>query len=352
MGQSQYCSAQDLRIAPTPRKWYCAMRCGADNSSMAGKKRQKVREKDITGLKYFEKLAPLLERLHDAGCERDKAGNRQLHFDQYCLLILLYLFNPIVTSLRGIQQASELAKVQKKLGCPRAALGSLSEAASVFDAELLKEIIAELGAELKPLERDARLKDIQHTMTLVDGTLIAALPKVMEASWLKSKTGSGLVKWRLHTHFEVERYVPTRIDVTPNGGGPYDERAVLERTIQSDRLYVMDRGYAKFALFNKIVQVHSSYVCRLRDNSTYEVVEKRDLTAADRAAGVLSDQIVRLCQRQGRRAARPSACAWFASRGRRTPVAASIAAGPRGRPAMASCGSPRTCSMSRRRSSA
>jgi len=29
----------------------------------------------------------------------------------------------------------------------------------------------------------------------------------------------------------------------------------------------MDRGYAKFALFNKIVEAHSSYVCRLRDNS-------------------------------------------------------------------------------------
>jgi hypothetical protein len=259
---------------------------------MAGKKRQKVGEKDIGGLKYFDKIAPLFARLHSAGCQRDKAGNRELHFDQYCLLILLYLFNPIVTSLRGIQQASALAKVQKKLGCPRAALGSLSEASSVFDAELVKELIAELGKELKPLGRDARLKDIQQTMTLVDGTLIAALPKVMEASWLKSHTGSGLVKWRLHTHFEVERYAPARINVTPDEGGPHDERAVLERTLQSDRLYVMDRGYAKFALFNKIVLANSSYVCRLRDNSTYKVTETRELTAADRAANVLSDQIV------------------------------------------------------------
>lgn len=94
---------------------------------MAGKKRQEVREKDVTGLKYFDKLSPMLERLHDVGCDRDKAGNRRLHFDQYCMLILLYLFNPIVTSLRGIQQASELANVQKKLGCPRASLGSLAE---------------------------------------------------------------------------------------------------------------------------------------------------------------------------------------------------------------------------------
>ena len=271
---------------------------------MAGKKRRKIREKDITGLKFFDKLAPLLARLHDAGCGRDKAGNRQLHFDQYAMLILLYLFNPIVTSLRGIQQASELANVQRKLGCRRAALGSLSEAAGVFDAELLKEIIAELGADLKPLARDARLKDIRSTITLVDGTLIAALPRVMEASWLKSQTGSGLVKWRLHTHFEVDRHVPTRIDVAPKGGGPHDERAVLQRSIEADRLYVLDRGYEKFRLFNEIVSARSSYVCRLRDNSTYEVVEARELTQADIGAGVLSDQIVHFSS--GKADARPN----------------------------------------------
>lgn len=270
---------------------------------MAGKKRDRVREKDITGLKYFERLAPLMARLHEVGCERDTAGNRKLHFDQYCLLILLYLFNPVATSLRSLQQASELAKVQKRLGCPRSALGSLSEAGSVFDAQRLLEIVAELGAELAPMGRDWRLKDIQHTLTLVDGTLIAALPKLMDASWRKEGTGSGLVKWRLHTHFEVDRHVPTRITVTPDGGGEDDERAVLERTVESDRLYVMDRGYAKFALFNRIVGVKSSYVCRLRDNSVYEVLEERPVSAADRTAGVVSDQIVRFSS--GKSAARP-----------------------------------------------
>lgn len=140
-------------------------------------------------------------------------------------------------------------------------------------------------------------------MQLVDGTLITALPKLMEASWRKAQTGKGLVKWRLHTHFEVDRHVPTRIEVTPDGGGENDERAVLERTIEADRLYVMDRGYAKFTLFNRIVAAQSSYVCRLRDNSAYEVLEERPLSAADRAAGVLSDQIVRFTS--GKAAARP-----------------------------------------------
>jgi hypothetical protein len=257
------------------------------------RKRRRIQERDITGLKYFDQLAPLLERLHDNGCERDRAGNRRLHYDRYCMLILLYLFNPIVTSLRGIQQASELKNVQRKLGCPRTSLGSLSEATRVFDAESLKEIIGELGDQLAPLAQDKRLSDIKHSITLVDGTLVAALPKIMEASWRKANTGSGLVKWRLHTHFEVLRGVPTRIDVTPNGGGDYDERAVLETTIEGDRLYVADRGYAKFALFNKIVAAGSSYVVRLRDNSVWETVEEKHRNDEAQVDQILSDQIVR-----------------------------------------------------------
>ncbi|MDA1229457.1 MAG: hypothetical protein O2856_01660 [Planctomycetota bacterium] len=96
-------------------------------------KQEDIKEKDITGLKYFAQLAGLLEKLPDVGCERDRSGNRTLHMDEYCLLVLLYLFNPVVTSLRGLQQASDLKKVQKKLGCPRASLGSLSESVAVFE---------------------------------------------------------------------------------------------------------------------------------------------------------------------------------------------------------------------------
>jgi hypothetical protein len=259
-----------------------------------GPRRKRITDADVVGLKYFDRLTPLLARLSDVGCERDRAGNRELHFDQYCMLILLYLFNPIITSLRGLQQASELAKVQKRLGCSRAALGSLSESVAVFEPKRLQEIVLELGAELKPLGRDPRLKDVPGALAAVDGTLLTALPRLMQASLLKRTTGSGLVKWRLHTHFEVDRGVPTRIEVTPDGGGEHDERAVLERTIQADHTYALDRGYAKFALFNAIVAAGSSYVCRLRDNSDYRVLESRPLTDADRKLNVVSDECVEI----------------------------------------------------------
>jgi len=110
-------------------------------------KRKKIKDPDLQGFK----LGPLMESLNDAGCARDRAGNRELHMDQYMALILLYMFNPICSSLRGLQQASELKKVQKKLGVPRASLGSLSEAARVFDSTLLEEIVERLSERLQPI---------------------------------------------------------------------------------------------------------------------------------------------------------------------------------------------------------
>ena len=118
---------------------------------MAGKKRQDVREEDVAGLKYFDKLAPLLGRLHDVSCQRDKAGNRDLHFDQYCLLVLMFLFNPVVRSLRAIQQASELRKVQRTLiwldqSRVEYLFFALHGNSSVERGEVLGEIVADGGS--------------------------------------------------------------------------------------------------------------------------------------------------------------------------------------------------------------
>jgi hypothetical protein len=259
-------------------------------------RQSKLRESDIVGLKYFDRLMPLLERLHGVGTQRDHAGNRELFFDQYCAFILLFLFNPIVTSLRGIQQASELKKVQKKLGCPRASLGSLSEATQVFDPEPVKQIARELAGQLEPLGKDRQFPEVKHLLTAVDGTVVKTLSRIVQAAYLKSSgDGRPLSAWRLHTHFEIERGLPVRIDVTGAGNqGEADERAVLRKTLQPDRCYVLDRGYAQFSLFNAIVAADSSYVCRVRDNSVYEVLEQRPLSAEPSQAEVTFDAVVHL----------------------------------------------------------
>jgi hypothetical protein len=240
-------------------------------------------------------LLPLFARLHDVGTARDKAGNRRLHFDQYCMLVLLSFFNPMLRSVRALQAASKLKSVQRRLGCPRTSLGSFSEATDVFDPERLRPIIGELLDRARPIRRVGR-GHVAHVLTAVDGSVIRTLATLVEAAYHTDRNGESHGGWRLHTHFEIDRHVPVQIDVTSaRHSGELDERARLRKSIEADRCYVMDRGYAQFVLWNEIVAAGSSYVCRIRDNSNLNaVVEERPLSKEARAAGVIGDLIVTL----------------------------------------------------------
>ncbi len=261
--------------------------------AVAGHKRDNIQERDLEGFKYFKKVSALLSRLHATACQRDRAHNRELHMDQYMVLLLLYMFNPICVSLRALQQASTLKKVQKVLGVPRASLGSLSEAARVFDADLLKGIVEELAMELRPLPHDPRLEDIQKILTLVDGTVLAALPKMVWAVWQDKHNAL-----KAHVQFELLKGVPILAPITEANA---DEREVLAAHLQAGRVYVTDRGYAKYKLLQDILDVGSSFVCRIRDNAVFGVVQERELSQEALDAGVVRDAVVCLGEKTKQR---------------------------------------------------
>ncbi len=252
--------------------------------AMAPKPKPKIKAEDLKGFKYFKLIGPLLERLHEDGTRRDRAGNRRLYFDHYASHFLLYFFNPIVTSLRGIQQASQLKKVQRVLGCSRASLGSLSEAARVFDPELLKPIITELSAMIEPVASTRQERALAN-LTAVDGSLLPALPRMTWALWVDDQHRAA----KLHLAFEVMKGTPRVATVTR---GNASERGQLRVMLEPGRLYVIDRGYAEYALFQEIVDGRSSFVGRVRDNAVWQEIEQRPLGATAKAAGVRADRVV------------------------------------------------------------
>ncbi len=249
-------------------------------------KREKIKESQLQGFKYFKTISGMLESLHEAGCENDRAGNRILHMDQYMSLLLLYMFNPICTSLRAVQQASELKKVQRKLECSRASLGSLSESARVFDSKLMQEVIQNLSKKLRPISSNSKLDELSGILTAVDGTLIPALSKMTWALW---KTDKQAIK--AHMHFDIQKHVPVKVSITEGNG---DERQALAQNLEPGRIYVKDRGYASLALFQQILNNNSSFVCRIRDDAVYECLEEFELTDDALSAGIVFDKKVRL----------------------------------------------------------
>jgi len=271
---------------------------------MSRARKPPVERQQVRGIKHLRQITSLLQRLHNDATGRDRAHNRQLFFDQYASLVLLAMFSPAIDSLRAIGQASATDKVRKLLGCSsRASLGSLSEAARVFDPSLLLQVVGELSQQLQPLAKDPRLKDIDKTLTLCDGTLLRALPRLAESMWKHSRSGNAMHGWRMHCQFELDRHVPSGavppggVQLTPYAAG--DESAVLAANLQPGRCYVMDRGYFDYRLLEGIVAAGSDYVCRVKKSIAYQPLRqrrfgRRELSAeAIAAAGVVRDMIVR-----------------------------------------------------------
>jgi hypothetical protein len=264
-----------------------------------GKSRKPLAAKDVRCLGHLKRVFRLLDALQDVGTERDTAGNRQLFFGDYCKLVLLYMWNPLIESIRVLQEAVGLANVAKALGVRRFSLGSFSEAPRAFDPERLKPVIAELAAELRPLERDPRLAEVKHAITLVDGTVLTALGRLAksavgaEARYNTSRDGKAVYGWRLHTQLDLDTFSPHRIDRTGarNAGGNR-EHNVLRRTLEPGRCYVGDGGYADRSLFDDIVDAGSAYVMRAAENSVCTVVQERLLSDAALAAGVVRDAVI------------------------------------------------------------
>ncbi len=75
------------------------------------RKKKRLEEKGLEGFKLLAPMSDLLAALRDEG-----NPNRDLHFDHYVTLLLFYFFNPVLTSLRGLQASTAFPKVRKKLG--------------------------------------------------------------------------------------------------------------------------------------------------------------------------------------------------------------------------------------------
>jgi Transposase DDE domain len=254
-------------------------------------KRKKPLE-TVLQLRVVERANGLFERLRGAGTERDKAGNRTLLYSHYASLILLSHFNPAMQSLRGIQEASQLKKVQKRLGTGRVSLGSLSESCRVFDPDLLVPLVEELLADLPPLQQgpgpqrhipETIPRELAEKLVAVDGTVLKALPQIVRAA-----AGGD---WKLHLQFRPLRGHPGAATLEREYDA--DERDVLAGSLEPGCVYIADRGYERYSLYNRIAAAKSDYVIRGQERPV-AIVESKALSAEAKAARVVSDDAVKL----------------------------------------------------------
>jgi hypothetical protein len=244
-----------------------------------------LHSKDIKGLKYLRVFAEILDPLRQILVH----GNREFFMDEYISLMLLHFFNPVLGSLRSLQQATGLENVQEVIGVKRTSLGAMSESAGkVFDPELMIPIIEDVISKIGPLPQDGIFKNLPGVPIAVDGTFLQCLPKMM---WAVFRTQSDKRGAKLHLQFDIKRGMPVSADITE---ALSSEPKALRKRLKAGNLYIMDRGYIDYKLYQAINDAGSFFVARLKDISAFEKLEDRPLEEADIQANVASDYFVRM----------------------------------------------------------
>jgi hypothetical protein len=253
-------------------------------ASHARPAKPKIKPSDVRGIKFISQIMDLLAPLHE---HRDDP-KRNLHYDEFCAYLLFYFFTPILDSMRGLQRIGNFDKIKTKMGLPRFSLGSFSEASAIFDPQLLRPIMEQIGSRLADIEPDPRLQTLDRRPIAVDGTLLHALPKMVWALWLDEHNHAA----KLHLQFDLLKGVPLQPSLS---AGQASETRQLENNLEPGRLYITDRGYFDYNLMAAILAAKSSFLTRVHDNiSICEVLQENPISPEDARAGVQLDQIVRV----------------------------------------------------------
>jgi hypothetical protein len=216
--------------------------------------------------------------------------SRKLDYQSYLSLFLLGLFNPVVESMRSLCAVSGLSKVQQQLSCPKVSLGSFSEAQSVLDPDLLKQVFERL-VQKSALSSKADPRLMHLELIAQDGSLWSALPRMAWAEYGVGRQGQAKGV-RLHLRFNILKDCPE--DALVTHGNSCEAQALREMLLPS-QTNVGDRYYGKdYQLFGEIDQAGAFFVFRINDSAVINTEQELAVSPAERGAGILRHAWVRL----------------------------------------------------------
>jgi hypothetical protein len=250
-------------------------------------------DEQLIGGKYLAVLDPHRKRLRKS-CAHP---NRVLHYDDHLTLLLLAFFNPTLRSLRTIEDASVSPRLRGCLEVERACRSTLSDANACLDPKLLMPLIQDLQSRLPHLpQADGQLQQLLQRSVAVDGSVFSVAAHVVWALRNRKRGSETDDRFaRLDLQYCCARGTMDGLEI--NGKGT-SETDAARRHIESGVLYIADRGIFSFAYVQALLDASADLVLRIKTSQRLEVLEERPLSGQQKAAGVISDRLVRLSPSQ------------------------------------------------------
>ncbi len=188
-------------------------------------------------------------------------------------------------SLRGIEAGlATQAKSLCHLGITPVYRSTLSYANEHRSHELFKKIFFLMLSKCQPIapKHAFRFKNVLYSL---DATVIDLCLSLYD--WAKFRTAKGAVK--LHVKLNHAGYLPTFAVMTC--GNVHELTVAPSIPFERGDVAVFDKAYTDFQWLKSLDNTGVFFVTRLKDNTQYHVVERKDVSKYGR---IYSDQIIEL----------------------------------------------------------
>jgi hypothetical protein len=243
----------------------------------------------VLGGKYVRMLQRYTRSLRD----EDAHGNRKLFLDDVVIAYLLAFYNPMIRSLRTIEDFSQTRQAQRHLSMRKLCKSTLSDFNRVADPTILEPLIEHLRTTAAGRRSPGFPADLPQSLgkvLAVDGSFFRIAADVVWAIRHRAAVGPTKAGVRLDVHLDIATWIPEVIDVA--GRGTSETKHALEH-IQPGAIHIYDRGIFSFELLAAQQQAGAFFVHRLREpgrnTPKFAAEQSRSLTPRDHESGVLSD---------------------------------------------------------------
>jgi hypothetical protein len=169
---------------------------------------------------------------------------------------------------------------------------TLSDANRRRDANVFGNIYNQLLKKYGHLISDSRIKDvINKQIEIIDSSTISLFKDILKCVGRNPQNGKKKGGIKLHSVINVDETVPKMVWFS--SAATHDHILLDKLKLDSNTIYVFDKGYNDYKAFEKFSLSQTGFVTRIKDNAAYETLTECGIDYSIHS-GVEKDEIIEI----------------------------------------------------------
>lgn len=241
----------------------------------------------LSGFKLLDRFREILRPpdIRRIKSRRENDTRRKFDAEDYLIMVLFTLLNPVISSMRGSCALSGSKQLAKQTGIPRVCPGSFSEAQAVFAPDVLRGVLRELLGQVKSDPPPALREVLKgRAVEAIDSTLWEVISRMGWAHW---RDQFSPVRMPCGCTFAGVSLVPAAAARSSCPRKHANAESCTTIYLEPEIIYVGDRNCSgDYGLLECIGQIGSDFVVRLQDQAVIHELARLPISPADQAKGI------------------------------------------------------------------